>query len=119
MAYLSVASTEIPVRVGAPHSKEEPVGNVRRAFSGIPRSRVRGYLKVWEGIETRWITRAEANTIVAALKGTPPLSCTGDMGGSFSAVVENIREMETERLAVGGVNTEHVRLSFDLLENAE
>jgi hypothetical protein len=114
MAYLTVGGVTVKVIHSAPRRREEAVGEVRRAFSGAPRSSVRAYYSVWEGVETTWITRTAADTLRAALKGTPPVACTGDLTGSINAYVSNIQEVEKARLLSSGSNVEHVRLSFDL-----
>lgn len=117
MAYAVIAGQTIPVMPTTPRRREFAVGEVRRAFSGAPRSSVRDYWLEWEGVETKWITRAQADTIRSALKSTPPLTVSGDMFGSVtSAYVQNIREVEKARKMFAGVNTEAVRLSFDAWE---
>lgn len=107
----------VPVAVSAPLRKLEPVGSVRRAFSGVPRSSVRAYFNVWP-VETRWIPRDQEESIIATLLASPPLTITGDMvGGSVTGVAENVRRVEVGRVAFDSVNTEAVRLAFDLLED--
>lgn len=110
MAYLVVGST-VPVALGGSQRTEVPIGEVRRAFSGAPRSSVSGYKREWS-VETAWMTRAAADTLRTALKGTPPVSVSGDLTGSISVYVQNIRTVGSDKGAAG----EFTRLAFDLLE---
>jgi hypothetical protein len=118
MAYLIIGETTVPVVPGSPRMRQEPIGEVRRAFSGIPRSSVRDYFRMWEGVETRWLTRTEGDALFLALRGTPPLQASGDMvdGDYVDVLALNVERIETGRAMVDGVNTEMVRLSFDLWE---
>lgn len=112
MAYLVVAGVTVPVALESVREVAVPVGQVRRAFSGAPRSSVSSYKREWRGIATKWMTRATANTLRAALDNTPPLTVTGDLTGSISAYIQNIEDAGRTKLAGG----EYVRLSFDMLE---
>lgn len=114
MAFLVIAGQTIPVWLNSGHRKETLIGEVRRAYSGAPRASIQGYETEWEGIETKWIARSTADTIRTALKGTPPLTVTGDLTGSITAFVLNIREVEKGRKMIGGASVEAVRLSLDL-----
>lgn len=115
MAYLVAGGQTIGVSIGAPQRRLVSVGSVRRAYSGVPRSSVRAYFNEWP-VETKWIPRSTENTVITALKASTPVTMTGDMAGSVSGCVENIRRVEVGRKMFAGVNTEAVRLGFDLLE---
>lgn len=119
--YLVIGSgpgVTVPVIIGSGRYREEsvPAQGVRASFSGVPRSSVRGYIRIWEAIETQWMSVSDEATLVAALKAAPPLTVTGRMAGSMSALVANIRRIDTARLMLGGTDTDSVRLSFDLWE---
>lgn len=111
--YLVVAGVTVPV---APDSVKEvavPVGQVRRAYSGAPRSSVSAYKREWRGVTTTWIARSAANSLRAALKGTPPLAVSGDLpAGSITVYIQNIEDAGRSKFAGG----EYVRISFDMLE---
>lgn len=116
MAFLVIAGQTIPVIPTSARRREFAIGEVRRAFSGAPRSSVRGYKLAWEGVETSWISRAQADTIRTAIKGTPPLTTTGDLTGAINTYILNIQEVDKARKMIGGVSVEAVRLSFDIWE---
>lgn len=112
MAYLVVGGVTVSVQLERVRRIDVSVGEVRRAYSGAPRSSVSAYKNEWRGIETTWLTRSAADTLRAALKGTPPVTVSGDLTGSISAYIRNIEDVGRSKFAGG----EHVRLSFDLLE---
>ena len=116
MPYLVVAGVTVQVSITKPQRADHEVGTVRRAFTGVPHSSVRARKGVWIGVETALISRTLADTLKAALEGAPPLSCSGDLTGAINCFVASIREVEKSRGMVNGVNTEMVRLSFDLME---
>lgn len=119
MPYLllgAYGSVTVPLRIDTPRRREVPVGAVRPAFSGAPRSTVRDYRITWEGAETDWLTREEADDIRAELKATPPIPLDGDLTGPIDAMVTDIQEVEKSRAAIDGVSTEIVRLGFTILE---
>lgn len=116
MPFLVIASQTIPVTLNAARRKDVEVGEVRRAFSGAPRSSVRAYVREWEGVETRWISRAQADTFRSALEGAPPLAASGDLTGSVNVYIRNVQEVEKGRKIISGSAVEAVRLSFDILQ---
>ena len=118
MPYLTLGDyADIPVTTSSPRMREEAIGGVRRAFSGVPRSSVRAYYRVWE-VETTWIPLADAETMIEAMKDPAPLTVSGDMLSATSALVVNIQRIETTTAVVGGTATEMMRLSFELGEIA-
>ena len=119
MAYLTIGDyyTAVPVDTASPQMRVETIGEVRRAFSGVPRSSVRARYNVWE-IETRWMPRATADDIMEALAESPPIDVGGDMLSAASALAVNVRRSATTRAVVAGVNTEMVKLSMELWETA-
>lgn len=60
------------------------VGDTTPAFSGKVRTNTRGRYRQWS-VTTSFYTYANAESIVAALAGTPPLACSGTLlGGSVN-----------------------------------
>lgn len=110
MPYLVVAGQTISVAVDTPARNRVEIGKRERAFDGTQRSSVRARKSEWT-VETTWYTRANADTLVTALEGAPPLTVTGDMAGSISAHAANIRTAHAQ-FAAG----EFVKVTFDLLE---
>jgi hypothetical protein len=120
-AFLTIDAYEdvtIPVALGTAKYRlaEVPSESVRLAFSGVPRSSLRTRVRVWEGVETQWITTAQETEIVTALEATPPIAITGRMAGSVNVVPANIKRVEENMLIVDGTATDVVRISFDLWE---
>lgn len=114
MAYLVVGAVTVQVITSSPLRSETAVGSVRRAFSGKPRSSVSDYFTEWNGVETAWLIKADADTLRAALEAGPPVSVSGDLTGSISVYVLNIKEVEKAEHRIAGVRTERVRLGFDM-----
>jgi hypothetical protein len=120
MQYLTLDGyLDVPVITSAPKMREEAIGGVRRAFSGMPRSSVRGYYRVWEGIETRWITVSDGEFLLDALKIALPIAATGRMVGTAYVLAVNVQRLETTTAIVAGIPTEMVRIGFDLWETVE
>lgn len=117
MPFLVVGGVTVKVVLPSGTREERSVGEVRPAFSGAPRSSVRAYFAEWE-VETNWLARSAADTLRAALKGTPPVACSGDLTGSINCYVQNIREVEKGRKIIGGAAVEAVRLGFKLMAAA-
>lgn len=70
----------------------EEIGDRARAFSGTMRSTVRAYKRAWSQ-QTKPISEADANTLLAALRGALPVVCSGDvLGGAVNChpVVESV-----------------------------
>ena len=107
MAFLVIAGQTIPVEVAGPVGPRVEIGQRGRAFDGSARSSVRARKGEWS-ITTVIMTTAEANTIVSALEGTPPLAASGDLTGSINVLVGDIQR---EHRGVG-----KVRLSFLVME---
>lgn len=111
MVYLVIGALGVNVAVRSAHRISVPVGEVRRSFSGKPRSTVSDYITAWEGVETSWMTRAAANTLRAALEDTtPPVAISGDLTGSINAYFLNVREVDKDEF--GGA--EYIRIGFDI-----
>ena len=91
MAFLVIAGQTIPVEVKGPVAPREEIGRRGRAFDGSARSTVRARKGNWP-IVTPFMTTAEANTIVSALEGTPPLAASGDLTGLIDVLVGNIQK---------------------------
>ncbi|GMV07360.1 MAG: hypothetical protein AMXMBFR53_36350 [Gemmatimonadota bacterium] len=110
MAFLTLGGVTVPVLIEGPDSEAVEVGAVEASFDGTPRSSVRAYKDRWE-ISTKWMTVAAADTLEAALKGTPPVAATGTLTGTISVLITGIRR--TDRKFAGG---EYRRLTFTMLE---
>lgn len=111
MAFLALDGTTIPAALGESTGEDEPVGKVERAFDGTARSSVRTYKDQWS-VVTRWLTTSEDTTVMAALKGTPPLAATGDLTGSVSVVLAGPISRDFKKFADG----ERVRITFTIME---
>jgi hypothetical protein len=87
MPALVVAALTIPVAAdGGFRLSFSTTGGVTVAFDNSALSDQANYKRQWE-VTTRLLTAAEYAPIVAALQGTPPLTCSGDLlGGSVSCV---------------------------------
>ncbi len=111
MSYLTFGTGAVVVRVadGQVEREEFAIGEVRAAFSGAPRSAVRGYNTTWK-VTTIPITRSAADTLKGLLEATPPLTIAGDLTGSISGYVSDITTRS--RTAAGGA--EFVTLSFKI-----
>lgn len=85
MAALIVGGVTVPVAADGGVAEARPqIGEVVRSFDGTPRSSVRDVAREWE-IRTVPITTTAAGTLLAALEGAHPISCSGDLlGGSIS-----------------------------------
>lgn len=116
MPFLTLpAFGDVRVEISSARRTEVPVGEVRRAFSGAPRSTVRAYKREWP-LETVWYTRATADSLRTALQATPPIAVTGDLAGSVNVYFSDIQEVEKTERVVGGTRTEYVRLGFLMLQ---
>lgn len=109
MPLLAIGGTTVDVADDEVERTETEVGEVRRAFSGSPRSSVRAHKAGWK-VSTVYITRAAANTLLGLLKATPPLTITGDLTGSISGYALNI-QTESKTMAGGA---EKVRVTFEI-----
>lgn len=110
MAFLTISGTNVLVQSNTSLRTEVEVGQVRRAFSGAPRSSVRAYKRAW-AIETVLMTRANADSLRTVLEAAPPLTITGDLTGSITGYVLSVQEIEKRRV---GLSNEYVRLGFQL-----
>ena len=109
MPYLVIASQTIEVAHDTPVRTRVEVGERARAFDGTPRTSVRARKDEWS-ITTAWMTRANADTLLTALEGTPPLAASGDMLGSVNVQVADITTNHTTLITGEGVS-----LSFTVL----
>jgi hypothetical protein len=111
VAYLTIASNDISVAAASPERDREEIGRRERSFDGTMRSSVRARKNSWR-VMTTWYTRANADTLLAALEGSPPLAASGDLlGGSVNVHVSAIKT--THRPFADG---ERVALSFVVAE---
>ena len=111
MAFLVVAGVTVPVALNTTSGAPVEAGERVRAWDNSMLSTVRDFKDEWQ-VTTALMLRADADTLKAALQGTPPLTCSGDLlGGSVSchAVITG------ERYVKKGVG-EMVALSFTLME---
>lgn len=106
---------DVKVDINSSQRAEVPVGEVRRAFSGAPRSTVSSYRREWQ-LETVWLTRTVINSLRTALEAAPPVAVTGDLTGSVNVYFSDIREIEKNEFRVGGTLTEHARLGFLMMQ---
>jgi hypothetical protein len=87
MAFLVVGSVTVPVAVGGvTHTVEEIGGELSRAFDGTAHIDRRG-VKSSYGIETKALSRADADTLRAVLVGAQPVTCSGDLLGASGSYV--------------------------------
>ena len=103
MAFLIIAGQTIPVPPRQPRETRVEVGRRGRALDGSARSTVRARKGEWQ-VTTVAMTTAAADTMEAALEGTPPLAASGDLTGSINVLVGAI-----ERTSAG---IGFVQLSF-------
>src|SRR5947209_751550 len=90
MAILIVGGVTVPVQAptSAQQQDEEVGGSRARMFSGLMRSTVRAFKRSWP-ITTRLLTATERTNVRAALRGTPPVACSGDvLGGSVNCFTQ-------------------------------
>lgn len=111
MAFLIVASQTIPVTMEAFDGEDVPIGETGRAFDGSARSSVRGWKSQWE-VTTAWMAQSDAETLITALKGAPPLAASGDLTGSLNVVISAIRRVGHKKLATG----EGYQVAFTMME---
>lgn len=79
---LTIEGTD--VRIARPTDYSHPQwGDFGRAFSGKLRTDLRAEHRVIR-VTTPELTTAETDTLLAVLRGTPPLTCSGDLIGSPS-----------------------------------
>lgn len=110
MPFLALDGVTVPVPLDQPESQAEEIGAVERAFDGTLRSSVRAYKDRWE-ITTQWMPKADADTLEAVLVDTPPAAATGDLAGSVSVVITNVRR-RYRKFATG----EYRMFSFTMME---
>jgi hypothetical protein len=86
MAALVVGGVTVLVaRDGADQDFEEYGGDRARMEDGSLRTSVKGQKNVWSLRTAAPLTGANADTLIAAIRGAPPVTCTGDiLGASFS-----------------------------------
>lgn len=87
MSFLVVGGVTVPVVYpdGAENEVEE-IGDMERAFAGNMLSSIRARKNTWP-VQTRPLTSSERTALRAALVGTPPIACSGDLlGGSVNCV---------------------------------
>lgn len=111
MAYLVVGGVTVPVAADSPPAHRlSQIGEVVRAFDGSPRSSVQAESPEWE-IRTAVLTDAEANTLLAVLRGSHPITCSGDLLGSSMSCVPT--DIQTAPVHLG--TTRRRSVSFRLL----
>lgn len=93
MAFLVVGGVTVPVAAGSsPTLKYVQIGEVAPAFDGSPRSSVQSERLEVEGIVTPPMLDAAAATLLAVLRGSHPITCSGDLlGSSMSCVPTDIQ----------------------------
>lgn len=111
MAFLIVGGVTVKVAVGQAAEDRPQIGEVVIAFDGSPRSSVQGRRYEWE-ITTAPITEAEADTLLAALEGSHPVTCSGDLiGGTLGCIPT---EIKNNPVKISGA-TRYRAVSFRLL----
>lgn len=107
MAFLVVSGITVPIAASSsPSRSDEEIGDRARAFDGTMRQTIRAVKHNHSG-ETDPITKTDAAALVAALQGTPPLTCSGDWlgaSGSYFGMVTDYRGVKTNsgfRVVVG------------------
>ena len=86
MADLVVGGVTVSVaRDGADNDQEEYGGDRARTESGALRTSVKGYKNVWHFRTAAALSGANADTLITAIRGAPPVTCSGDiLGASYS-----------------------------------
>lgn len=111
MAFLVVAGVTVPVALNTTQGAPVEAGERVRAWDNSMLATIRDRKKEWQ-VTTRPIPRADANTLEAALNGTPPLACSGDLLGGAVNCHAQITDLRYAKYAPG----EHVVLVFTLME---
>lgn len=93
MAFLIVGGVTVSVDANSPPTvRYIQVGEVVPAFNGSPRSSVQSERVEVDGIRTKLLTDAAAATLLAVLRGSHPITCSGDLlGSSMSCVPTDIQ----------------------------
>lgn len=96
MSYLVVGGVTVDVAEGSAQVNVDEIGDRFRAFDGTMNSSIRAYKKSYD-ITTIPMTDANADTLEAALQGSQPVACSGDLTGSVNCHVQPLgrREFET------------------------
>lgn len=113
MSFLTIGGTAVSIADDAVDREDVPVGEVRPAFSGAPRSAVRAYQTRWK-LKTIPLARATADTVRGLLEASPPLTLAGDLTGSTTGYLAGSVMGHSKTLADG---SECVVLSFELWES--
>lgn len=113
MAFLEVGYVTVPVRPGGLRGRIDPVGSVRRAFDGSPRSSVRAHYRVW-AVESQWMSAADAASLEAELVALGEVDVSGDALTASSVIVDAIQRTEMTPAGGGAL----ARVSFELWETA-
>lgn len=91
MPFLVVNSVTVEVEAEEMEEEHLELGEFVRAFDGTAMSSARTtYKRNWR-VRTAPMATATADTLVTALKGAPPLACSGDLTGSINAVIRDIK----------------------------
>lgn len=107
MAQITIGALDVPVTPGTSYEVQQQ-GDVGRAFSSKMRSDIRGHARVFR-VTTPPILIAAANTLVAALEGTQPLSGSGDLIGTAA-------NFHARSIRVQPLSATHQAVSFELHE---
>lgn len=92
MAFLVVASIEIPVSTDGADCTYQEIGDRSRAFNGAARATILARKRTWT-VRTGHMSIADANALKAALRATPTVTASGDwIGGSVTVWASVTRE---------------------------
>lgn len=111
MALLVVGGITVPIAISStPSRTDEELGDRDRAFDGTMRETIIATKHNYT-FETTRMVRADADALVAALKATPPVTCSGDMLGASGSYFAQV----TDYRGAKGSDTRYV-VTFMLME---
>jgi len=105
MATLTVGGVTVPVSTQTPPTRETvEYGDFTEAFDGTDRGTIVARKRVWT-VTTALMTQAAADTLEAAILGTPPVTANGDLYGNVATGVHG---------TITGYRTVQVRTGFQI-----
>lgn len=121
LPYLTINDyTDVPVMPDTAkyEERDHPQDHVRLMFDGSPSSSLRTRVRIWNGIETQWLTPAREAEILAAINEANPASVGGRMvgGGFVTGIFSNVKSIAQGKLIINGLPTDVRRLAFDFWE---
>ena len=106
MATLTVGGVTVPVSTATPPKRDTTeYGDFTQAFDGTDRGTIISRKRLWT-IVTTPMTQSAADTLEAAILGTPPVTANGDL---YENSATNVRGTIT------GYDTLQVRTAFQII----